>query len=95
MIEYFLAAIVLLFLFMWYMGLFHKLEISEGSFHGGFYIYYDYQGHINNATRFQETLKIEIKDVDFSKMRPLTITYDDPFNLKDARAYRATLGFLV
>lgn len=32
--------------------------------------------------------------MDFAKLKPLTITYDDPFNLKDARAYRASLGFL-
>ncbi len=25
----------------------------------------------------------------------MTITYDDPFNLKDARSYRASLGFLM
>jgi hypothetical protein len=25
----------------------------------------------------------------------MTITYDDPFNLKDARSYRASLGFLL
>ena len=42
MLEYFLGLVVLLFVFMWYMGLFHKLEIVEGSFPGGFYVYYDY-----------------------------------------------------
>ena len=25
----------------------------------------------------------------------MTITYDDPFNLKDPRSFRASLGFLL
>lgn len=52
MIELVIGLVVGLFVFMWYMGLFHKLEITEGKFRGGFYFYYDYQGHINSATLF-------------------------------------------
>lgn len=33
--------------------------------------------------------------MDCSKFTKMTITYDDPFNLKDARSFRASLGFLL
>lgn len=95
MIEIFIGLFIVLFLFMWYMGTFTKLEITVDSFHGGFYIYYDYQGHINSVSLFHQNLQKEIKDVDYSKLKQMTITYDDPFNLKDARSYRASLGFLM
>ena len=93
--EYLIGIVVLLFLFMWYMGMFSKLEIQLDEFEGGVYIYYDYQGHINSVALFHENLQKEIKDVDFSKMQQLTIVYDDPFNLVDPRFYRASLGFLL
>jgi hypothetical protein len=30
-----------------------------------------------------------------NKLVPMTISYDDPLNLKDARGYRASLGFIM
>lgn len=60
MIEIVLPLFILLILFMWYMGLFSKLEITQDKFKGGFYFYYNYQGHINSAALFQKTLQKEI-----------------------------------
>ncbi len=31
--------------------------------------------------------------MDLKSLTPLTLTYDDPFNLVDARSYRASMGF--
>ncbi len=42
MIAIILSLVVLLLAFMWYMGVFQKFDISNSSFKGGFYIYYDY-----------------------------------------------------
>lgn len=94
MIEIVIVVIVGLLLFMWYMGMFQKLDINVNDFEGGFYVYYDYQGHINSVNLFHENLQKEIKDVDFNKVKQMTIAYDDPFNLIDPRTYRASLGFL-
>jgi len=50
MYEYIILGLgVLLILFSIYMGLFSKLTIKEEPFPGGYYVYYDYQGHINSA----------------------------------------------
>ncbi len=82
MIEIVIISLVGFLLFAWYMGLFHKLEISETKFSGGHFIYYDYQGHINNALKFHQILQKEMgSDIDFKDLNPLTIIYDDPFNL--------------
>ena len=40
---------ILLLVFAIYMGVLNKLEIKEQPFPGGYYVYYDYQGHINSA----------------------------------------------
>eukprot|EP00347_Sterkiella_histriomuscorum_P011331 403372860 len=77
------------------MGMFQKLEINVGNFPGGIYVHYDYQGHINSVQLFHENLQKEIKGVDFTKMKQMTMVYDDPFNLIDARSYRASIGFLL
>lgn len=47
-----LGVVVLLLIFSYYMGIFNKLDVKEAKFPGGFFIYYDYQGHINSATLF-------------------------------------------
>lgn len=89
------GAIVCLMLYAFYMGMFTKLEVKEGEFPGGFYVYYDYQGHINNATLFHQNLQKSLEGVDTSNLIQMTIAYDDPFNLRDPRSYRASLGFLL
>jgi hypothetical protein len=47
-----LGVAVTLILFAVYMGLFNKLTVSEQKFPGGYYVYYDYQGHINSVRLF-------------------------------------------
>ena len=50
MYEYIILGVgVFLIVFAIYMGLFSKLTIIEKAFPGGYYVYYDYQGHINSA----------------------------------------------
>ena len=95
MLEYILliGAIVLL-LFATYMGIFSKLTIKEKKFPGGYFVYYDYQGHINSVALFHQNLQKSL-GIDTSKLPRMTITYDDPFNLKDARGFRASIGFLL
>jgi len=96
MYEYIILGLgVLLILFAIYMGLFSKLTITERAFPGGYYVYYDYQGHINSAQLFHKTLQRSLEGVDCSRLTPMTITYDDPFNLVDPRTFRASLGFLL
>lgn len=51
-----LGITVALLLFATYMGLFNKLAIEERNFPGGYFVYYDYQGHINNASLFHKNL---------------------------------------
>ncbi len=85
---------VALILFSAYMGLFTKLEIHEKPFPGGYFIYYDYQGHINSVALFHQTLQKAL-GIDCSKFTKMTISYDDPFNLMDPRSYRASIGFLM
>jgi hypothetical protein len=53
MYEYIIIGVgVFMILFVIYMGLFDKLTISEEAFPGGYYVYYDYQGHINSVQLF-------------------------------------------
>lgn len=42
MIEYFAIGVVLFFLFLFYMGIFHKIEICESKFKGGIYLFKNY-----------------------------------------------------
>jgi hypothetical protein len=50
MYEYIVLGIAIFFIaFAVYMGLFSKLTISEEPFPGGYFVYYDYQGHINSV----------------------------------------------
>lgn len=51
-----LGVFVALLLFALYMGVFSKLKIEETDFPGGFYVYYDYQGHINSVSLFHQNL---------------------------------------
>ena len=96
MYEYLILGVgIALVLFVIYMGLLNKLDISEQPFPGGYYVYYDYQGHINSAQLFHQTLQKSLEGVDCSQLTRMTITYDDPFNLKDPRTFRASLGFLL
>ena len=83
---------VLILFFALYMGVFNKLQVTEALFPGGYFIYYDYQGHINSVARFHETLQKSLS-IPTAHLPRLTLTYDDPFNLKDPRAFRASLGF--
>ena len=85
---------ILILLFAFYMGVFSKLVIKEGRFPGGIFIYYDYQGHFNNVALFHETLRKALS-IDTSLLTRMNISYDDPFNLKDPRAFRASLGFFI
>lgn len=89
-----LGAFIVLMLFCIYMGLFNKLTINERPFPGGYFIYYDYQGHINHVALFHQQLQKSL-GIDCSKFAKMTISYDDPFNLKDARGFRASIGFLM
>lgn len=94
MIELVLIGAILILLFALYMGLFTKLQIIEDKFPGGFFVYYDYQGHINSANLFHQNLQKSL-GLDTSNLTRMTITYDDPFNLVDPRSYRASLGFIL
>ena len=89
-----LVTAILFIIFAVYMGMFSKLTISEEAFPGGYFVYYDYQGHINSVQLFHENLQKSL-GIDTSKLTKMTITYDDPFNLVDPRTYRASLGFLL
>jgi hypothetical protein len=42
MIEYIIGLVICIFLFMWYMGMFHKMIINEDKFKGGYFIYKDF-----------------------------------------------------
>lgn len=95
MLEYILiGGLIIALLFSLYMGVFSKLTIDERPFPGGYFIYYDYQGHINSVALFHKNLQKSL-GIDTSKLPRMTITYDDPFNLKDARSFRTSIGFLV
>lgn len=89
-----LGVAVAMILFAVYMGMFNKLTIEERKFPGGYYVYYDYQGHINSVRLFHQNLQKSL-GIDTSKMPQMIISYDDPFNVKDPRTYRASLGFLL
>ena len=95
MYEYIVLGVAIFFIaFATYMGLFSKLTISDRTFPGGYFVFYDYQGHINSVQLFHENLQKSL-GIDTSKLTKMTITYDDPFNLKDPRTFRASLGFLL
>ena len=47
-----LGVFVAILIFATYMGMFSKLTVTEGQFPGGYFIYYDYQGHINSVALF-------------------------------------------
>lgn len=95
MLVYWIVGIsVAIILLSVYMGIFSKLTISEKKFPGGYFIYYDYQGHINSVALFHQNLQKAV-GIDCSKFPRMTITYDDPFNLKDPRTFRASIGFLL
>jgi hypothetical protein len=94
LVYWVIGAFVVIMLFSVYMGLFNKLTVSERLFPGGFFIYYDYQGHVNSVSLFHENLQKAV-GVDCSKFARMTIIYDDPFNLRDARTFRASIGFLL
>ena len=89
-----LGIAIVVLVFAAYMGMFTKLQIVERPFPGGYFVYYDYQGHINSVSLFHKNL-LKSVGVDTSKLARMTITYDDPFNLTEARAFRASLGFLL
>jgi hypothetical protein len=57
MYEFIVLGIAIFFIaFATYMGLFSKLTIEEKNFPGGYFVYYDYQGHINSVQLFHENL---------------------------------------
>jgi len=89
-----LVVAILVMVFAAYMGIFNKLAVNEDKFPGGYFVYYDYQGHINSVNLFHKNLQKSL-EIDTSKLPQMTIAYDDPFNLLDPRSYRASLGFLL
>lgn len=97
MLEYFIICVILFFLFLWYMGIFHKIYVDEETFRGGFYVYQNYQCHVNNYVKMKKTMINNLKKegIDVSQLSFLTIVYDDPYNLFDPDTFRSSYGFLL
>lgn len=82
---YFVIFIILFFLFLFYMGIFHKIEVKEEKFRGGIYLFKNHQGHINDQSKIKSEMQEDLKNlkVNAENFSYLTIVYDDPFNLRD------------
>lgn len=97
MLEYFIIAIIAFFVFLWYMGIFHKVVVDEDKFTGGYYMYKNCQGHINNypKTMKQMIANARKEGIDTHKLQFMSIVYDDPYNLADPDQFRTSYGFLM
>lgn len=54
MIAVLIIGLILFMVFLWYMGIFHKVVIEEQVFRGGYYCYKNYQSHINNYPKTKQ-----------------------------------------
>jgi len=95
-----LALVVIFTWFIWWMGVFKKIQITETTFYGGTFIYKDYQGHIKNVRKAFGLIVADLDAWKRQQVRQITLPctgvyYDDPHNLKDPEKCRASVGFLV
>jgi hypothetical protein len=61
MLEYFIGTIIIFFLFLWYMGLFYKVDINDDKFKGGIYVYKNFQSHLNDLTKIRKEMYKDIR----------------------------------
>ena len=94
-----LAFVIAFFIFLWYMGQFHKVTIKEDKFRGGYYVFKNYQSHLNDQTKIRKELFKVLSDnkidANESNLSFLTISYDDAYNLDEPDLYRTSNGFLM
>eukprot|EP00347_Sterkiella_histriomuscorum_P018272 403346144 len=99
-LQLIIFALISLLFFAWYLGVFQSVKISEDTFHGGTFIYKDWQGHIKNVgVHFGDTMK-DLNDFKKNEVRKfnlpmMAIYYDQPNNLKDSNKCRASVGMLL
>ena len=86
--------------FAYWMGVFQSIKITETTFHGGTFLYKDYRGHIKNIGSAFNLILRDLEEFKKNEIRKFNlpvmgIYYDDPGNLKDPEALRASIGLLL